>query len=193
MGKSLLLSFILSSAIFLVFSPIFYQVTFYLHPIALAVVFFCLFFLISFFILLFQKKSVKIPFPLFMCILIVYTGALLVLLFFRPSSTSYISLNFTPFNTIEFFLSGRVNWFISFYNLTANVGLFIPYGIYFRIRKSSFLNLLLYSTVTIISIEILQFATRRGSMDIDDLILNVSGVTLGYLFYPLFRKVFNIR
>ena len=37
-------------------------------------------------------------------------------------------------------------------------------------------------------IEWLQLITKRGSLDIDDLILNVLGVCLGYLIYPFFEN-----
>ena len=49
---------------------------------------------------------------------------------------------------------------------------------------------LLFITVCSIStIEWLQLITKRGSLDIDDFILNVLGVCLGYLIYSFFQKV----
>ncbi|WP_176699601.1 hypothetical protein [Neobacillus massiliamazoniensis] len=63
-----------------------------------------------------------------------YTIAILVLLFFRPNDQSYQSWNLIPFSTISFYFSGKVNWLISFYNLSANIGLFIPYGIFLMIK-----------------------------------------------------------
>ncbi|WP_281176533.1 VanZ family protein [Cytobacillus solani] len=41
-------------------------------------------------------------------------------------------------------------------------------------------------------IEILQFITHRGSLDIDDLILNLFGIFIGYLLYPAFKRIFQL-
>jgi len=47
----------------------------------------------------------------------------------------------------------------------------------------------IYPLLSISGIEICQFVFRRGSLDVDDLILNMIGVYLGYFLYPLFKKV----
>jgi glycopeptide antibiotics resistance protein len=53
--------------------------------------------------------------------------------------------------------------------------------------------LLIITICSISTIEWLQFITKRGSLDIDDLILNVLGVCLGYFIHPLFQKVLVIK
>jgi glycopeptide antibiotics resistance protein len=89
-----------------------------------------------------------------------------------------------------------MNGLVSFYNLSANVGLFIPFGLYLLSREGkepSAKRKLLYPLLSISSIEICQFVFRRGSLDVDDLILNMSGVYLGYVLYPLFTRVAVFR
>lgn len=190
MKKLFLIAFVLSVSVFLLLFPLLKQLIFYLHPIVLAVVFFSIFSIIFFLALMLYGKTIHIPYSLFFGILILYTIALLVLLFIRTDNQSYHSINLIPFSTIEFYLSGKVNGLISFYNLSANVGLFIPYGILIMnlYKKFSFKHIFL-PLLMISLIEIIQFITDRGSMDIDDLILNFLGFLLGYLFYPIFKKV----
>lgn len=176
------------------FSPILLQLTIYLHPIVLGTVAFCLWILITFSTMLIQKQTISFSYATLVSVLILYTVMLVVLLFFRPTNENYGLYNLIPFSTIEFFLSGKVNLLISFYNLAANIVLFIPYGILLMIRKRKMeLFGYIYLPFVIIStIEILQFYTHRGNLDIDDLILNMLGVFFGYLFYPIFKRVVKI-
>jgi glycopeptide antibiotics resistance protein len=148
--------------------------------------------MVLFGVLLIRKETIDLPYPLFMGILTLYTVGLLILLFFRPNGTNYHSLNLIPFSTVSFYLSGKVNWLISFYNLAANIGLFIPYGIYLSLKSYSLLKVFLVSLLTIACLEILQFLTHRGSLDIDDLMLNMLGVYLGCFLFSFFKHVVNI-
>jgi glycopeptide antibiotics resistance protein len=126
--------------------------------------------------------------------MILYSVSLLVLLFFRPNDQNYHSWNLIPFSTIGFYLSGNVNWLISFYNLAANIGLFIPFGIFLMVNTSrSPMKLFLFPMMAIALIEVLQLLTHRGSLDIDDLILNMLGIIVGYLFYPVFKRIVSIQ
>lgn len=192
MRKSLFISILLSICIFIVLSPVFIQLVLYLHPIVLTVLLFCILVLVFFLVLLSRKETLEIPYSLFLGLLILYTVALLILLFFRPNEQSYNSINLVPFSTVMFYLSGKVNWLISFYNLAANIGLFIPYGIYLRLINFSQLKAWMISLLMIACIEILQFVSHRGSLDIDDLMLNILGVFLGYWLYPLFIPVITV-
>jgi glycopeptide antibiotics resistance protein len=178
--------------IFIVLSPVFIRLTTYLHPIVLAVGLFCIIGLVFFLVFLIRKETINLPYSLFLCLLILYTIALLILLFFRPNGQSTNSINLVPFSTITFYLSGKVNWLICFYNLAANIGLFVPYGIYLKLKRYSRVKVLFLSLFFIISIEITQFISQRGSLDVDDLMLNLLGVFLGYRIYALFKRVIKI-
>jgi glycopeptide antibiotics resistance protein len=192
MNKSFLITLLISIGAFLVLSPVFMQLISYLNPIVLVVVLFCIVIFVFFLVLFIRQESINLPYPLFLGLIVLYTIALLILLFFRPNDQNYNSMNLIPFSTITFYLSGKVNWLISFYNLAANIGLFIPYGIYLRQKNYSLLKLFFIPLVLISLIEILQFSTHRGSLDIDDLILNLLGVFLGYLFYPIFNRIVKV-
>lgn len=192
MKKTLFIAFFLSIGMFIVLSPILIRLVSYLHPIVLAVVLFCIMGIVFLLVLLIRKETINISYSLFLSSLILYTAALLILLFFRPNKQSYNSMNLIPFSTVAFYLSGKVNWLISFYNLAANIGLFIPYGIYLRLKSYSHLKAFFISLLTIAGIEILQFVTHRGSLDIDDLILNLLGVYLGFILFPFVKQIVNI-
>lgn len=142
-----------------------------------------------------QRKKFGYQLRTLHAVTFIYSLALLILLFFRPTNQSYESVNLIPFETIHFYLSGKVQLLISFYNLGANIGLFSPFGLYYRYIKKepSFIQLLMITFFSISIIEVLQFLTRRGSLDVDDLILNVVGVFIGYIIYQIFQKVFVVR
>lgn len=193
MKKSLLITLILELALFFFSYRVLLSLRFLLHPIVIVVVLFCFFILLFFLVLLVRQERIHVPYSLFMVLLYLYTMSLLILLFFRPNDQSYNSVNLIPFSTISFYLSGKVSMLISFYNLAANIGLFIPYGIYLRLNNVSIRKMIYSPVLAIVSIELLQFFTHRGSLDIDDLLLNLLGVYLGCLFYPLFHRIINVN
>lgn len=191
--KSVMLSLLLSQAMFLCGLPFFLQLLLYLNPLVIMVVWFCILLFVSFAVLYFRGETIRIPRLLGQAVLFGYSLSLLVLLFFRPEGQVY-SYNLIPFSTILSYLSNEMNGLVSFYNLSANVGLFIPFGLYLLSGEGKELSakrkfLFLYPLLSISVIEICQFVFRRGSLDVDDLILNMIGVYLGYILYPLFKKV----
>ena len=193
--KSVMLSLLLSQALFLCGLPLFLQLLLYLNPLVIMVVWFCILLFVSFAVLYFRGETVKVPRLLGQAVLFGYSLSLLVLLFFRPEGQVY-SYNLIPFSTILSYLSNETNGLVSFYNLSANVGLFIPFGLYLLSREGqehSAKRKFIYPLLSISSIEICQFVFRRGSLDVDDLILNMIGVYLGYILYPLFKKVAVFR
>ncbi|MEH7749221.1 VanZ family protein [Neobacillus drentensis] len=193
MKKTLIITIFITLGIFMVLSPVFIRLVSYLHPIVLVVVLLCIMGIVGFLVLLFKKEKIHIHYRICLTILTLYTVDLIVLLFFRPNDQSYNSMNLVPFSTITFFLSGKVNWLIAFYNLAANIGLFIPYGLFLSFKRFSQWKTLLIAFVMIACIEVLQFVLHRGSLDIDDLILNFLGVYLGCVLFPFVRKVVYIR
>ncbi|WP_057914250.1 VanZ family protein [Peribacillus muralis] len=150
--------------------------------------------LVSFAVLYFRREAITVQRFFWQAAFVGYSTSLLVLLFFRPQGQVY-SYNMTPFSTILAYASNELDGLVSFYNLSANVGLFIPFGLYLLFREGKEVTALtkfLYPFIMISIIEISQFVLRRGSLDVDDLILNMLGVYLGYLLYPLFAKVVKI-
>ena len=73
-------------------------------------------------------------------------------------------------------------------NLAGNVVMFLPLGyltpcIWGKVQK--FRWHFLYMVLIILGIEVLQLFTLLGSCDVDDLILNLVGTTLGYIFWKI--------
>ncbi len=192
MKKLLLFSLISSMILFLIVSPILKDLMAYLHPIVLSVVFFCIAAAVFFLVLLIRKVTMKLSYSYFRFIMVLYSFSLLILLFFRPSDQNYQLINLIPFSTITFYLSGEVNGLISFYNLAANIALFLPFGIFLKLKKLSPIPLFAFPIFIISLIELLQYFTHRGSLDIDDLILNIIGFYIGYLLFPLFNRIIKI-
>jgi glycopeptide antibiotics resistance protein len=195
MKKSIIMSFVFSQCVFIILLPVWVELTKYLHPIVIGVVWFLFFFLVLFVVCLVKNEQILFSKHILHALTFLYSIGLLILLFFRPKGQNYGTINLIPFNTIHFYLSGNVGYLITFYNLGANIGLFIPFGLYYRyIKKTPSMKQLLIITIFFIStIEWLQLFTKRGSLDIDDLMLNVLGVSLGYFIYPFFRKVLFIK
>lgn len=73
-------------------------------------------------------------------------------------------------------------------NLLGNVVMFIPLGCFLpavwqKLRK--FWKSLLTGAAVIISIELTQLLSLRGSCDVDDLILNLVGIAIGYVLWRI--------
>lgn len=73
-------------------------------------------------------------------------------------------------------------------NLVGNVVMFVPLGfltpcIWGKVQK--FWRHFLYMVLIILCIEVLQLFTLLGSCDVDDLILNLVGTTMGYILWKI--------
>ena len=100
------------------------------------------------------------------------------------------SMNLRPFATIKHFLRllemdspGLV--IHAMINLAGNVVMFIPLGFFLpRIfpKLRGFFKTFFSCTLLIVAVELLQYYTFLGTCDIDDLILNMAGVCIGYAF-----------
>ena len=102
------------------------------------------------------------------------------------------SVNLSPFKTIGNYIyamrrtSDRELLRHIVINLAGNVVLFIPLGYFLPLnwnRFRGFLKWLLGVSGIIAAVEVLQMLTRLGSMDVDDLILNLTGAAVGYLIW----------
>jgi glycopeptide antibiotics resistance protein len=195
MSRTIVRSAAAAQLFFLLSLPFIGNLIKYLHPLALIVVWASI---TSFTItagLLFRGEKLPLKKYLVQLGFALYIASLLVLLFFRPGDNPNANYNLDPFSTIEFYLAGRVDFLVAFYNLAANIILFIPCGLFLilLLKKKSIFTLLVIPVVSISAIEITQFLSRRGSLDIDDFILNLLGVFIGYAFSPLLQRVYVIK
>lgn len=133
-----------------------------------------------------------------------YCALMLWLLFDRPGYEPGIPyweqaaehLNLIPFRTLRLFgellVSGVRSYIrMAVINLGGNVIMFIPLGFLLpRVfpHLTSLPRVLLVTAVLITAVEITQLFTLVGSCDIDDLILNVIGSAIGYVFHLIAKK-----
>lgn len=134
-----------------------------------------------------------------------YISGMIVLLFFQSRGfgieqpfMDYLrqAVNLVPFHTINGYIdawrNGTMNWEIPFRNLLGNIVLFVPLGIFLPVLFRSMgklRNWLPALLVILLSIETVQLLTRRGSFDIDDLILNTFGALLGFGMYAVVKRM----
>ena len=99
-----------------------------------------------------------------------------------------------PFKTIVFYIKrvqAAYDWF--FKNLACNIIMFMPYGFLIpfvrNINRLRGVKIIVTGCLLSILIEVLQYVTAFGQMDIDDVILNTLGVTLGYGIFLLYKYI----
>ena len=107
------------------------------------------------------------------------------------------NMNLVPFHTIASYwkVVKRMEFGPMFYhcfiNLGGNIILFIPIGYFLpRLWKPmrNFFVFLLTCVLSITLVELLQLVMLLGSLDIDDLILNLGGMILGYILFMIIKK-----
>lgn len=144
--------------------------------------------------------------PLLRFLFVVYAAVLLWLLFDRSfdwvEGLSYKeqlqrNISLTPFYTIGNYWSVVCRreydslFFHCVVNLAGNVVLFIPIGYFLPrlwVKMRNFFVFLFTCTLSVCLVELLQLFTLLGSLDIDDLILNLCGMVFGYLVFMIFQK-----
>ncbi|MNO46299.1 VanZ like family protein [compost metagenome] len=94
--------------------------------------------------------------------------------------------NLQPLRTIKLYfdLDNGVSWPGRIINILGNVIVFAPFGFLLPLLKKglrSVLRLLLVSALGILFLETMQMLLRAGSLDIDDVLLNLAGVLTGYI------------
>ena len=133
--------------------------------------------------------------------LLVYTAIMLLLLFKRTPGNDAGAywdqltrqINLSPFHTINAFLrsflhGGLTQKRLAIVNLVGNVIMFVPFGLllpdlYKGFRP--FFRFFLKCLALICLVEIFQLVTLLGILDIDDVILNMVGFSLGYGIYKI--------
>ncbi|NGZ75663.1 VanZ family protein [Saccharibacillus alkalitolerans] len=142
-------------------------------------------------------KAKTIAFKLLAGLLLLgYGGVLLYWMFWGFGRSAHIGLdepfryNAEPFETIRLFTrsAGWDNLRAPLINLAGNVAVFVPFGILFPIlfRKCrNYFGFILRFLLLILLLELAQGFSGAGVADVDDLILNGIGATIGYIGYRL--------
>ena len=127
-----------------------------------------------------------------------YVLLMLWLLFGQRWGHSAGGLNLKPFKTLRLF------WWVlqnshqpeqlrhAVINLGGNVAMFVPLGflvpcIWEKLGK--FWRHFLTMTLIILAVELLQLLAALGTCDVDDLLLNLVGTTIGFGFYKLWKRL----
>ena len=133
---------------------------------------------------------------LYFIFIILYTSLLLYWMFFGFGRTPNVekTMQLIPFTTI-YKVFTQVDDFKYFsVNIIGNVVVFIPFGflgIFFeKLKKAKFLFPVFI--LGICFIEFLQFITKRGYAEIDDVILNAMGVAIGFWVYRFYISKNNM-
>ena len=104
------------------------------------------------------------------------------------------SYNIIPFKTIKDFMrvlennSNPTRIYHAVVNLIGNVAMFVPLGfllpcMWEKLRK--FIRFIGYVIGIVLLIEVTQFTTLLGSLDIDDFILNTIGAIIGFIIFKI--------
>ena len=151
-----------------------------------------------------KQKINTTPFWRFMFLL--YCAVMLWLLFDRSNGwnteADYRELlrqnaNLIPLRTVKSYLrvlqtsSDRYMLVHCFFNLAGNVVLFIPAGWLLPRLWSSMGNFFLFFAFcagAILLVEVVQLFSMLGRFDVDDLILNLLGMTVGFLVFAVGKR-----
>lgn len=109
------------------------------------------------------------------------------------------SVNFLPFHTIEGFLKtlASQDGYLARHaliNLAGNVVMFVPLGLFLPLlfrTLQRFWRFLLVCALAIVVVESAQALLLVGSADVDDLILNLCGASIGFPFGVLAVKLLD--
>ena len=82
------------------------------------------------------------------------------------------------------------SWSLFWLNVVGNVCVFMPLGIFLPMlfeKGKRLMAVLCFSLELSFIVEIVQLVTKRGSFDVDDLLLNTIGGILGYAIYKILK------
>lgn len=132
---------------------------------------------------------------------IIFLAYILLLIYFmffaeslgRGSASSSYHYNLEPFKEISRFLTyrERLGMGVVIANLLGNVVAFVPFGLFLPIminNRFGYIGMTLLSFDMSLFIELLQLASKVGSFDVDDLILNTLGGLIGYFIFRCILK-----
>ena len=135
--------------------------------------------------LIVNKKEFVFYKELFLLTFVVYSICLFYVVTFEDNN--YGTNNFIPFREIT-----RYEFLSSYFihNVVGNIILFIPFGFFVSsiIKSRKPFAIISVSLICSLTIELTQYLIGR-TFDIDDIILNLAGCTLGYLAYLIIELI----
>jgi glycopeptide antibiotics resistance protein len=100
--------------------------------------------------------------------------------------------NYIPFYTVPFYVSGIDKLRYTKENLVGNIVLFFPFGILLPLlfkNISSFRKVFAITFAISLCLELIQLFAILGNFDVDDLLLNLLGASLGFGTYILIKEL----
>lgn len=131
---------------------------------------------------------------------VIYISWLVYFLFFcewygREPSETY-RYNLKPFSEIKrYFNYYNTIGFKSFMlNIVGNIVAFVPFGASIPIinkKYKGFFSVFFIGVIFTVCIETTQLIMRVGSFDVDDMILNTTGVVIGFIICKIMKLIYN--
>ncbi|MXP78566.1 hypothetical protein GN277_25460 [Lachnospiraceae bacterium WCA-9-b2] len=106
-----------------------------------------------------------------------------------------INYNLIPFRSMSAQIERITQWW-ALKNLLGNIIPFIPFGFLLPVtykKFSSAISVFVIGLASILVIESFQFFTKLGSFDVDDIILNMTGIVCGYVIFLVTNRLFIRR
>ncbi|TCO75039.1 VanZ family protein [Marinisporobacter balticus] len=125
---------------------------------------------------------------IFFILFLGYVFYLFYLVFFSDyygRGSNQTSYNLILFNTIIEYLSFKHSIKNIMVNIGGNILAFVPFGFFLPLvfkKANSYMKVLIGSFTLTCFIEMMQYIFDVGTCDIDDVLLNVMGGLLGYIF-----------
>ena len=134
-----------------------------------------------------KRKQIGTAAILYRCLFTAYCCFLLAAVFVgRPRVHGAMLIPFS-----SYYEAWAAKSFIGWRNILLNIAMFIPFGALLPIcwdRKLNLRKLLVIVALTSLSIETVQYISRTGLFEIDDLINNLLGALIGFGGWKLLKK-----
>ncbi len=128
-------------------------------------------------------------------IILPYTIFLLYLMFFGMGRLQYEDhiIRIKPIISTVWFIQETISWLDIIRIVLGNVVMFVPFGFLGWVfpQLKNLKSLIITFVSTIVIIEALQYFSRLGVFDVDDVILNTFGVFLGFLIRNFLERRFE--
>lgn len=141
-----------------------------------------------------------------MAIWIIFLGYMLILFYLVFAAPEYgrqisrKSYNLVPLKTIRNYLKYRsiVGNQVFYTNIWGNIVVFMPFGgLWTFLHEKRFIRSLCHTFLMALGvtvfIELAQYAFSVGSLDIDDVLLNVIGALIGWSIYWIYRLIVTLK
>lgn len=149
-------------------------------------IFLCVIITVRIAYLISNHKKIELYKEIFGLIFVIYILLLFELL--TAADTNYYhGMNLKPFTEITRYKFGTRLFNI---NVFGNIMIFIPFGLFISsyLNSKKVFSVFFVSVITSSFVELVQLRVGR-SFDIDDIILNVVGSIIGYLFYIALKSI----